>query len=422
MSRRLADERGFALVPAVMALVVVLLLGTALLAGVNVQTSQTAVEREQEGSFQAAESALTSQTAQLVRTWPSSAATAYPVCDQSTAPTARCSGSALTSNFTATGAGGGPNAGSDFATAPQWSSRVIDDVQGPEYYDDAIAARSDAVAYDGNANGAVWIRSEASVGGRRSVVVSLVQRSQQAETLPNASIVAGFFETSNNGKKTIVNAGTNPTGPVAVRCSGGPGISCLDYREGQLVPPDSWNSDYVDGTGLPSATNRSSLDSAALARLKERAQSLGTYFATGCPPSLTGELIYVENSTNGTCKYTGNADYNTEAEPGVLILGGGVLDLGGRADYFGLIYNANRQGAAPASGPCTEAFKNDAVLLGGNTTVYGAIFVDQCGGVTAGSSGNNQNFVFDIDVFEGLKSFGEATAVENSFRILPTSG
>ncbi len=68
-----------------------------------------------------------------------------------------------------------------------------------------------------------------------------------------------------------------------------------------------------------------------------------TYYATGCPSSLAGAFIYIENAN---CSYTGGS-INSAAAPGVVIMGGGTLSLGGNSKYYGLIYNANSQGSNP---------------------------------------------------------------------------
>lgn len=423
--RRLGADDGFALVPALAVVVIVLLLGAALLSTVNVQSNQSGAAREQEGSFQLADGALNSQVLQLARTWPTSAATAYPTCDQSSASTATCTGSALTANFTgASSSGAAPNGGSDFVAAPTWSTRVIDDVDGSSHFEDALATRSPApCACDANGDGAVWVRSEANVAGRRSVLVSLVQQSEpRQEAVPSATIIAGWFETTNSGNKTIVDAHPSTsatTGPVLVRCaSNGPSGNdpCLGYHPGQLNPDDAFQSSYVDGTGLPNATNRSILDADALARLKATAARAGTYYASGCPSSLTGALVYIEN---GDCYYGSNSQYNSVASPGVVIIGTGTLSFGGTSDYYGLVYAANGQGSAPSSGPCTSAFQNLVVSLGGNAVIHGAVMIDKCGGVSAGAS--KENILYDSNVFASLVSSGTAAAVKNSFRILPLS-
>jgi type II secretory pathway pseudopilin PulG len=418
---RLRNQDGLALIPAITTVAIVLFLGTALLAAVNVQTRQTATERAKEASFRLAESALNSSVLQVSTVWPGSSALAYGSCTQSTTPSATCPGSALAANFTAM-SGGSPNGGTDFGTAPTWSLRVIDDEGGPDYYDEALATKAPTpCACDlkgsstGTADGAVWVRAEATVQGQKSVLVSLVARgSPRLESVPRNSITAGFVQTSNSGKKVILDVKGTSAAPanVAVRCaSSGPSSSdsCLgfDPSKGQLSPAGAYQASYPGSA---------SLDSAALARLKERAQTAvpSTYYATGtCPPSLDGAFIYIENAN---CSYNGGA-INSPAAPGVVIFGNGTLTLGGNAEYYGLIYNANSLGSAP---PCTSANQNTVVSLSGTSSIQGAVLVDKCGGVAAGSSGA-PNFVFDANVFANLVSNGTPSGVKGSFRIIPTS-
>lgn len=417
---RLRGQDGLALIPAITTVAIVLILGTALLAAVNVQTHQTATERAKEASFRLAESALSAQVMQVSAKWPSSTALAYGTCNQSTPSSATCPGTALASNFT-TLSGGSPTGGTDFGTSPTWSVRVIDDETGSDYYDESLATKTPAPcpcdlkgSSAGTANGAVWVRAEATVLGQKSVVVELVaQSAPRVEALPRNAITAGFFRTSNRGKKVIVDAKGNSSAPanVAVRCTTtapSPTDTCLGYdaTQGQLSPADAYQTTYP-GT--------SSLDAAALARLKERAQTASppTYYATGCPPSLAGAFVYIENAN---CSYTGGT-INSIATPGVVIMGGGTLTLSGNSKYYGLIYNANASGAAP---PCTSTNQNTVLTLSGAAAVIGAIVIDKCGGVASGSSGS-PNFIYDSKVFGNLYSNGTPAGVKGTFKIIPTA-
>ena len=189
--KRLSADDGFALVPAILIMMIVLLLGTALLTKVNAQSSQSGAERAQEGSFQLADGALTAQLEQLEHAWPGSGSP-YSTCNQSATPSDTCMGTELAANYTALAAGA-PNGGTDFASQPQWSTRVIDDADGPEYYDDDLAS-TDVCACDENGNGSVWVRAEANVGGKRAVLVSLAsQGDPRLETLPRVVILAGLL-------------------------------------------------------------------------------------------------------------------------------------------------------------------------------------------------------------------------------------
>jgi Tfp pilus assembly protein PilX len=426
---RLREENGGTVVAAMLTGVIALGLGTAVLQQADSQSRQTGAERAREAAFQVAESALNNGAMQVARTFPTSSAAAFSTCTQSTSPSARCIGTALNTNFTSND-GGTPTGGVDFPSSPTWSVRVLDDLDGPSYYDESLLTRG-AAGYDaaggtgGAANGYVWVRSTSSVGGHSYTLVTLVgQGAPRQEILPRNAITAGWFRTTNNGKKVIVNVkgSSAVAGSVAVRChpaNAGPrsGDPCLGYdpNKGQLSPAGSYKFDYVDGSAAPNATNRRSLDADALARLKARAISLGTYYATGCPPSLTGSLIYVENAN---CSYsTGTA--NSAASPGVLVFASGTLSLSGNYVYNGVVYMANGQGSAPASGPCTSSYQNTVISLTGTSLINGAVFIDKCGGMLAGSSG--LNFTFDSNALDKVVSNGAATTVKNGFKVVASS-
>jgi Tfp pilus assembly protein PilX len=427
--KRLRDESGGTIVAAMLTGVVVLGLGTAVLQQVDAESGQTGAQRTRESAFQLAESALNNSALQVTRAFPTGSAGAFPVCTQSSTPSSKCIGTGLVTNYTNVD-DGAPNGGVDFSTAPTWEVRIVDDLDGPQYYNESLLARGAATydaagGTDGAPNGYVWVRANSTVGGHTYTVVSLVgEGAPRQEQLPRNTITAGWFRTTNNGRKVIVDAQGNSAtaGPVAVRChpendvpeSGDP---CLGYdpAKGQLSPAGAYSFDYVDGAEAPNSTNRSTLDSAALGRLKQRAISLGTYYATGCPPSLTGAMIYVENAN---CSYT-DGTANTEASPGVLVFASGTLSLAGNFTYNGVVYMANGQGSAPSSGPCTSGYQNTVVSLTGTSLINGAAFVDKCGGFIAGSS--QANVIFDPNALNQVVSNGAATTIENGFRVISSS-
>jgi Tfp pilus assembly protein PilE len=424
--RRLREEEGFTVVAAMIVGIIVLGMGMALLAGVNVQSRQSGVERAKEAAFVVSESALNNTSQQLTRSWPTTTGTAYPTCTQASVPSATCTGNSLTPNYTNTNSGA-PRGGVDFNSSPTYTVQVIDDLDGPNYYNESLLTRGacacDLSGATGTPDGFVWVRATSNVNGHTSVVVQLVGKGATKQvSLPLNAITAGWFATTNNGKKVIVDAkgSSAVAGNVAVRCAtAAPSSSnnCLKYdpSKGQLVPASAWKASYQDGSGPPNATNRSSLDSATLLTLKQRAQSLGTYYATGCPPSLTGQLIYVENANCSYSTGTGNTQSNT----GVVIFGSGTLTLAGNFVYYGLVYMANGQGTAPASGVCTSAYQNTVVTTSGTSFIKGSLFIDKCGGYAAGSSG--LNFQYDSGVFAKLVTDGAVGTIKNSFRIISSS-
>jgi type II secretory pathway pseudopilin PulG len=411
MKQRLKDERGFALVTAILVMGVMMSLGLVIVSAVTTQSHETGQERAAEGAFDVANSALEIQSSQLTRVWPSTAATAYATCTQGTTPNSTCTGTSLNGNYNVS------TGGSDFGTAPTWKSQVLDDTGGPDYYDDSIAAS--APAWDANGNGSLWVRTQATVVGQTKAMVQLVKSQTIPVTLPQNSITAGWFQTTNNGRKVIVYAQNpdkpgSPTGNVAVRCAAtapSTSSSCLgfDPDKGQLSPSGSWRASYVDPDGtkevLPSSTR---------AALKAYAVQLGTYYPAGqCPSSLTGEMIYIENAN---CSYNANGTANSESAPGVVVFGSGTLSLSGNFTYYGVVYMANGQGNAPSSGPCTQTYQNEVVSMNGQSTIQGAVYIDKCGGLVAGS--DKANVIFDSSAASNVKVLGTAEPAKNSFRQL----
>ena len=276
--RKLSADDGFALVPAITVMMVVLLLGTALLTKVNAQSSQSGAERAQEGSFQLADGALTAQLEQLEHAWPASSSP-YSTCNQSASPSDTCMGTELAPNYTALAAGA-PNGGTDFASQPQWSTRVIDDADGPEYYDDDLAT-TDVCACDENGNGSVWVRAEANVGGKRAVLVSLAsQGDPRLETLPEGGDPGRLLRDHQQrqedhrrrdgqlGDRRVAGRALHDVGAVEEQS-----LSGLRPRQGAALARGRLQTGYVDGTGTPDAANRYSLDAAAMNRLRATARA-----------------------------------------------------------------------------------------------------------------------------------------------------
>jgi hypothetical protein len=286
--------------------------------------------------------------------------------------------------------------GGDY-TNPGWSVQVRDDT-GTEYYDPAVIPSMPT--WDANGNHKLWVRADARASAGERSVVALVKRINRTEAFPRNAITAGWFTTSNNGNKVIVDTKGNAAqaAPLAVRCpSPAPSPGCLDYNKakGQVSPDTSTTS--WGGTTTPPPD---SLD-----RLREKAKTLGTYYASGCPGSPTGDLIFVEN---GNCSYTGGGSANSQGAPGMFVVATGTLALGGGMTYYGLVHAANLQHSTGV-----------VVQTSGSATIVGSVAVDGGGGVLAGSSG--KNVVYDEGIFPLITTFGSAVPVQGSWRELPAS-
>lgn len=421
-----SDERGFVLATSLAVLLIILTLGLVALQTVDFQTHTSSQETAGEASFNLAESALDAETAQFATQWPSTSATAWSAaCTQSTAPSISCPGTSLTSSFSST------YAGNEYAN-PQWQLQVFDNGWNPntDYYSDALSAGGSVAQpnYDANKDNKLWVRAQATIAGQTRVVAVEVVRQPHVISLPRNVVTAGGMYTSNNGNKIIVNGydsvqNSGLTGSVDLRCgTAGPpptpvtyGSLCAgwDASKGQLSPP-AYNPGYGDST-----PGYQTLQPAQLQALKATAIANGTYYSPGqCPPAGQGGVIYVENSN---CSYTANTTWNSDAAPGMLIFAKGTFDFSGTLNFYGIVYMADEQGP---SGPCTPSvLNNDYTLNGGPVftvhgtgTLYGALFVGNCGIVDAGSSA--YNIQFDSNAFNGAVAYATPAEAKNTFQLV----
>jgi hypothetical protein len=408
MTRRLTQERGSALVIAMFAIAMMLMIGLATYALVNTQTGQANGEHVREASFRLANAALNEQIFQLGSAWPSSAATAYPTsCTSAAGAGSPCpNAAALSQSFTgpeyaaATCSGGVVNG---------WLTTVRDNGGGAtSYYDPAVVPSQPS--YDANGDGSVWVRAEGTARCRTRRVVALVRLSKVPLPFPRNVITANWISVTNRGRKVIVDTlgtyaqppsarppGNAQPGGVAARCVSAP-TPCINYdpTRGQISP---------DTTQTNSGGSATTLTPDQIAGLRFQAQTAvpSTYYPAGsCPPSLTGQLVFVEDLT-GCPSYNGG---NSGNAPGVLVFMRGTLSLGGNGVFYGLVYAGNLQNSSGA-----------VVSINGTAAIQGSIAVDGPGGVSAGSS--RTNVVFDPRAFGTLQTLANATMVPNTWRQLP---
>jgi Tfp pilus assembly protein PilX len=418
--RVLADEQGVALVTAIIVLAIMTALGFATATLVDTQTRLTGRERVQETAFNVGEAALNAQVLQLSQAWPGSKSSAtggpYPLSCSRGATSANCPDSAAL----AAGLQGG-----DFSSSTAWTVTVRDNLAPAATYYDRAALDSSACpaatgtmtpcTWDSNGDGAMWVRAQATVGAESRTVVALVKLDLPVAQFPLNTITAGKFRTSNSGNKVIVDTkgcaavGAPPGGcksqraaPVVVRCAASPpytrSSTCLgfDQNKGQVSPPDSVQTSF-SGRAVP--VN-------AIDDFRRRARAIGTYYASGCPPSLTGAVVFIEN---GNCSYT-TGTFNSDTAPGLVVVNTGTFSLGGNATYFGTVYAAN-DNPSPAD-------SNDIVSLGGTATIQGGVVIEGLGGLLAGSS--KLNVVYDPGAYANLYGYGTSAEIsQNTFRELP---
>jgi Tfp pilus assembly protein PilX len=398
----LRQEEGWVVVTAVIVMSLMMAIGLATYSTVDTQQTQSRVERERDSSFNLSESVLYAEGFVLGREWPTTSATAYPPeCTEGDAddvwgcPAASDFQSAVDSS-----------ALPDLSSGASWTISVRDNgspVTGTDY-DDTTKGQP---TFDANGDGRLWVRADAVAKGRSRSIVALLQREELGESVAQNVITAGHFSTHSNKNHVIVHTQSDSaTGSqVVVRCDPKTEVDCMSYNQGKgHVSPDRVYS-------VPSTPN--TMTTTQLDRFRAEAIANNTYWDDGklngakCPPTLTGEVVFVETSYLADCKINGGT-YNTEDNPGLLIFTNGVLNLhGGKATYYGFVYMLN-----PPDGTNTM----DRFIVSANGFLIGAVSVDGRGGVNAGV--DKDNIKFDGQAFAELKTHGTAGLVQNSWREL----
>jgi Tfp pilus assembly protein PilX len=403
---RLQDETGATLIAAVLIVIAMMSLGLAMLAATDGQSKATARERTREASFNLGEAALNAHALQLTRTWPANMGTpetsALPICTPSTTDVRCPQPDAIGNGYTSTDYG---VACASSPSTPSWQTTVRDGTAGEQYWTQTMATRA---TYDANGDGVVWLHSQATTRCHTVAMVSLVTQQQIPITFPTNTVTANWFETTNKGKKTIIDtrgSAAQPS-PVVLRCSGKAPADCMKYPsdKGQVQPP-AVKSDST----VPAAT----LSDSQLASLQAQAQAAGRFYNTGSCPNTAAAMTAVNGAPvyyKGPCalNVTGNTPINSATTPGALIIENGSLSLGGNVNFYGLVYLVNKQNSSAA-----------LLTLGGTAAVIGSVAVDGLGGISAGAS--KQNLIFDPRAATLLKGSAGATLNKNTFRVVPTS-
>jgi Tfp pilus assembly protein PilX len=398
MRHRFGDERGWALLTAI--LFMTIMLGTILsvAAFIDSQTKLGADSRKRETAFNMGEAALNGQMFALSQQWPGAGAATntalqYGTCTQASTGT-HCPNALALSNLIA----------SPDTTNATWQTVVRDNGgSSPNFYSDALTLGQPA--YDANNDKQLWVRSTSTARGKTRTMVTLVRVEEQAEDLPHAAVIANRVNDSNNGSKTVVDL-TNSTGAngfVGVRCTPtqNEASACLaqPWTTQPSFPDDrvTTNISPYNGHVIPSYPTTTIVGDGERGRLRDRAISDGTYYAS-CPATLptTSSVIWIDS---GDCKYTGNVAIST----GILVINNGTFDWSGTQDFFGVIYAINAQ-----------ASSGIVVSIHGNGNVRGGILIEGDGVFDVGSS--KGNLVFDDNAYKGVKTYGTAGMVQNTWR------
>lgn len=385
---RCRQERGSALIVAIVSMTLMLMLGLAALAMTDQQTRQSGVERVRESSFNLAEGALQQQSFLLGgKGWPKAVTDALPAeCTIASAVATRCpTPSALV--------GGGAYNTVDYATAASWTTYVRDNtVANPQVYTDAVAARP---TWDSDANGYMWVRATATVRGKTRTIVALLKRDPIPVALPRAVLVAGGLNIPQNGQSGVIT--TDATTPVVLRCNSYGG-TCNESNSGQGSSQIEPNNVSYTGNSQPAFI--------AADIITKIADSATTY--TTCPTEaqIQGLVVINPSSNSVECDITGNTAHNSLTSPGVLVMRKGTLNYRGNGPFYGLIIHLNEGN----NGPTTKC-----IDINGTPNIIGGIIIEgSCGFELNG----NARLAFSAAAFK-LSVTGVAGLVQNTWRELP---
>ena len=380
-------------------------LGLSTYAFVDMRTKQSAEERQRESSFNQGEAVLDAQTFLLSRHWPGSADTPFPDCTYTNGTLASSSGNTgncvdptqLAATFTS----------QDYTTSPvaSWSTRVRDNVGtgqcdggGPStcsyLWDEATTGA--APRWDSNKDNAVWVRAETTVKTKRRILVTLVRIENEPVVFPRSVITTGWFNVQGGPKPYIVQNGST----LAVRCTPLSDPNCYSVSKvGQVQGPGQVISGHQ-----PFADTSHVLPPSDLAKLRERAQADGTYYAPGtCPTNFDGISTFVEDAD---CIVNANLIVNQPPKPpGAIVFARGTLRVNGDFNMWGVVWMYNAQGQ----------LDNRLFDVRGNATIRGAVFVDGRGGF---SNGGSLSVQYDPNSVGTISGYGVTSPVKSSFREL----
>jgi hypothetical protein len=316
------DGSGLILLLGIVATLAVLAVSLVMVVG-NMQSSSQR-DRMRAKAFNVTEAALDSGMAALSTQWPA-ALGAGP--DLGTTAQSAFRSEFSTSEYPA------PSTGMQFVTWQYYDN--LDPIDPNVTWDKG--SPTDPNAPDNR----VWLVAQSSTGNRAARIQTLVERRYFDSGIPRGvALFAGGNLLSNGG-------GNNPK--IMIEVPPPVGTQTTVRVGGYIDDPTVSASNIVDLTGSAAGTVEQVFPAALREGLKQVAQTHGRYFtsvaaAESSPVDanwspgggLTG-LCVIEPSAATTLSVKG--EYNTEAQPGILLLlGGSNLDFGGGGNYYGVMY------------------------------------------------------------------------------------
>jgi Tfp pilus assembly protein PilX len=437
---RFKQERGFAMVTAIVLLSLMFGLGLVALRATETNSHRSREQRVRESSLSLDEGVLYAQSLVLATKW-ANALNPYPAtCTSGGAASDKCPNAAtLAGSATANFANVDQLGSSTWKTKVRDNGGALKNAYDPLQADLAqtttgIGTCTAPCTYDFNHDNELWVQAQSTVRGKKRNVVARMRLEQVTENLPETGVTAGAISVTNSGAHggtPIIDASGST---VLVRCPNTAAATCVNAKDGQVVPT------------AQSASVPNLMSASQLARFKQRAITDGRYYP-GCPTpdpvtgnyTLTGDVVWVEgcasppNLTNKldtvACNPPAgmaNTCTNVNDQPGLVIWHCGRADMAGGYTHRGILYIVNNSdGTCPAAlgargdGTCQGSSVDetrDVLTTNGGFAVWGALAVDGNGCMKIGSNGLQVRF--DANVFDSAQSYGTVGLVQNTWREL----
>ncbi len=238
VSRIRDDERGVALITALLATMVMLALGLALLSIVDTQASESTSERSRDRAFNLSENVLNSQAFVLSRYWPSTVPlTGELTCNHADAGFGDIIGSTDANADAVDRLAGNLNASStDTAfTGASWQVNMCDDDGSSTVWNDSLLTTQKN--WDKNLNNLMWVRVQSTVEGKTRSLAGLVRVRTAQPFQSKFGLVAG--NVNDDLGTTINNLADNVTGGVLSSLLGTTPTVAADPSQTATTPPSS---------------------------------------------------------------------------------------------------------------------------------------------------------------------------------------
>jgi len=438
MTRRsLQREDGWVLVSAIVLMAIMLSVGLSAFAFVDTGQQRSRESRERESSLSLAEGALYAQGFALTRNWPNPKTPLPGDCTSAaalTTATSYCPNRDTLAKASSDNPAVAQFADVDFDQDATWTSSVRDNSGALSAAYDPAQANGPLVdpvkgpcpqtpcRQDWNEDRQLWVQARAVVRGLPRSIVARLKLEQLRESVPQAGLMAGSLDITNNGNKLMLD-GTGSQ--VVVRCSPVTSDACASWipSKGQITPAP---------VSAPTQPNFMTPDQ--LQRFKARAIADGTYFPAGtCPANaaqLTGAVVWVEQCSTS---YASIGPYSTPCvvpdgmstncinpttKPGLLIWHCGTLSMTAQQTFYGIVYLVNNSDGTCASFPARSGGCPAASVYAssGGAGTLGALVAD--GGACVEIGSNSLNMKFDANVFSTVTSYGTVGLVQNTWREL----